>query len=448
MYNVAGGDGSPEEPAGTFFGLTQAPYSYRFFGSKLVKFPPEKVAEIHDGCALALPHSYDRGDANEAAEIKAGLARGIDGFQVNAPDVAAAATGQPVATRIRFAGAGQVCLENARNGNGLPYKRLSVGRSLPLLTLRFGCAELPAGTPRRTSVRFAGDASALGSTARRPARTLRSAAARTASRPPALNIAHRGASGHAPEHTFPSYDLALRFGADYIEQDLQETADGVLVVLHDETLDRTARGPAANCTGRVADKTLAQIKTCDVGSWFNDANLDAARPEYVGLRIPTLEEVFRRYGKRANYYIETKSPESADRMEEKLLALLDRYGLRAPAVDHRQVLIQSFSPASLLKIHAQLDPELPLIQLLYGGPSLANQAALDVIKSYAVGIGPAAASVDRALVDAAHARGLGVHPYTVNEPAEMRALLGAGVDGMFTNFPDRLEALLRHRQDK
>jgi len=142
--------------------------------------------------------------------------------------------------------------------------------------------------------------------------------------PVVLNIGHRGASGYAPEHTFASYDLALKLGADYLEQDLQQTKDGVLVVMHDETLDRTARGPAANCTGLVRDKTLAQIKTCDVGSWFNQANPSAARPEYVGLRVPTLEEVFRRYGKRVNYYIETKSPESADHMEEALLALLSR----------------------------------------------------------------------------------------------------------------------------
>ena len=86
-----------------------------------------------------------------------------------------------------------------------------------------------------------------------------------------LNIGHRGASGLAPEHTFAAYDLALSQGADYIEQDLQVTKDGVLVVIHDATLDRTATGPAANCTGAVRDKTLAQIKTCDVGNWFNAA---------------------------------------------------------------------------------------------------------------------------------------------------------------------------------
>src|SRR5919107_3041481 len=98
---------------------------------------------------------------------------------------------------------------------------------------------------------------------------------------PVLNVGHRGASGYAPEHTIPAYDLALKMGADYIEQDLQLTKDGVLVVLHDETLDRTARPTAesapGDCTGLVREKTLAQIKTCDVGSWFNDTYPQYAR---------------------------------------------------------------------------------------------------------------------------------------------------------------------------
>jgi glycerophosphoryl diester phosphodiesterase len=78
---------------------------------------------------------------------------------------------------------------------------------------------------------------------------------------PVLNVGHRGASGYAPEHTIPAYDLALKLGADYIEQDLQLTKDGVLVALHDDTLDRTARPTAASapgdCTGPVITKTLA-----------------------------------------------------------------------------------------------------------------------------------------------------------------------------------------------
>jgi glycerophosphoryl diester phosphodiesterase len=232
-------------------------------------------------------------------------------------------------------------------------------------------------------------------------------------------------------------------GADYIEQDLQKTRDGVLVVLHDETLDRTARPTAesgpGDCTGLVREKTLAQIKTCDVGSWFNEAYPQYAKPEYVGLRIPTLKEVFQRYGKRVNYYIETKNPESDPGMEEELLRLMDEYGLTRPAAKNWQVLIQSFSPASLQKIHA-LNPSLPLIQLFSGTETI--QASLDATRTHAVGIGLSKSDVDAALVAAAHTRCLDVHPYTVNESPELRQLVALGVDGMFTNFPDRLEAVL------
>ena len=263
---------------------------------------------------------------------------------------------------------------------------------------------------------------------------------------PVLNVGHRGASGYAPEHTIPAYDLAIKMGADYIEQDLQLTKDGVLVVLHDETLDRTARPTAesapGDCTGLVREKTLAQIKTCDVGSWFNERYPEYAQPEYVGLRIPTLEEVFQKYRKSTNYYIETKSPESAPGMEEELLRLMEEYGLTKPAAKKWQVLIQSFSPASLQKVHV-LDPSLPLIQLFSSSETSGTiQTKLDATAAYAVGIGPSKSDVDKPLVDAAHARCLDVHPYTVNEAAEMEKLISTGADGMFTNFPDRLEAVL------
>ena len=259
---------------------------------------------------------------------------------------------------------------------------------------------------------------------------------------PVLNIGHRGASGYAPEHTIPSYDLALMLGADYIEQDLQLTSDGVLVCLHDTTLDRTAQGAPENCTGAVSDKTLAQIKTCDVGSWFNDANPGLARPEYVGLQIPTLQEVFDRYRRRANYYIETKSPETADHMEQRLLLLLSTYQLRRPATRRWQVLIQSFSAESLQLIHT-LEPELPLIQLVVGLPaSPALETTLDGIAAYAVGVGPNQLAVNASVMTAAHARCLDVHPYTVNSPATMESLIAAGVNGMFTNVPDELDLIL------
>ena len=235
-------------------------------------------------------------------------------------------------------------------------------------------------------------------------------------------IGHRGASGYAPEHTIPSYDLAMKLGVDYIEQDLQMTSDGTLVVMHDPILDRTTTG-----SGPVIEHTLAEIKQFDAGD---------------GATVPTLREIFERYGHKANYYIETKNPEEAPGMEEKLVALINEFDLRQGAVDRWQVLIQSFSRESLLKIKG-MDAELPLIQLIVKEMSSAEiRAELDVMKTYAVGIGPSRVSVDRELVEAVHEHGLHIHPYTVNDVDEMRRLIDLGVDGMFSDFPDRLKALL------
>ena len=261
-----------------------------------------------------------------------------------------------------------------------------------------------------------------------------------------LNIGHRGASGYAPEHTIPAYDLALEQGADYIEIDLQMTADGVLVAMHDDTLDRTATAPEGVpkrfCSGPLIKRTLEQIKMCDAGSWFNEAYPQYASDEYVGLQIPTLEEIFQRYGTSVNYYIETKNPEAAPGMEEELLRLMEEYGLIKPAAQDWQVLIQSFSAESLMKIH-EMNSSLPLIQLYSSTETSESiQASLGEVSTYAVGIGPSQSDVDAALVEAAHALCLDVHPYTVNETSDMEALIALGVDGMFTNFPDRLEELL------
>lgn len=250
-------------------------------------------------------------------------------------------------------------------------------------------------------------------------------------------VAHRGASAYAPEHTFAAWDLAVEQGADYLEQDLQLTADGELVVLHDDTLDRTARGPAESCTGLVADKTLDQLRACEVGSWFNEAKPEVADPAFADQRIPTIDEVFERYGSDVRYYIEIKAPDASPGMERALLDALDRAGLGEPEARSRQVLVQSFSAESLRRLH-ELRPELPLVQLLPASGTPIDPTTLDGIAEYAVAIGPAFANVDQALVEAAHERCLEVHPYTVDEPSAMAALLDLAVDGMFTNVPDVL----------
>ena len=252
-----------------------------------------------------------------------------------------------------------------------------------------------------------------------------------------INIAHRGASGHAPEHTIAAYDIALEMEADYLELDLRLTADGVLVAHHDANLQRT--------TGRaelVHDLTLEELRVLDVGSWFSDAHPDRARAAFAGLRVPTMAEVFERYGASTNYYIELKDPHLNPGVEAKFVDLLRASGLMEHALEARGVLVQSFDAESLARVRA-MEPRLALIQLF----SLIQSDAVIVeemsrVATFAVGIGPEKFNVDEQLVARAHAHGLDVHPFTVDEPEEMASLIAAEVDGIFTNFPDRLTALL------
>lgn len=257
-----------------------------------------------------------------------------------------------------------------------------------------------------------------------------------------INVAHRGASGYAPEHTFFAYDKGhYEIGADYIEIDLQMTKDGHLIALHDEKLDRTTNG-----TGLVKDHTLAEIKQLDAGSWFNEKYPEYANEAYVGAQVPTLDEVISRYGKNANYYIETKSPDVYPGMEEALLAVLDQHGLlKKGRLKQGHVLVQSFSSESLLKMH-QLNSDVPLVQLTSKGfMSSATEATLRRIKTYADGFGPSFQDLTKENTTLLKSIGFEIHPYTVNKEEDMRRLNDYGVDGVFTNYPDVYERILNEK---
>ncbi|EKF35017.1 MULTISPECIES: glycerophosphodiester phosphodiesterase [Bacillus] len=246
-----------------------------------------------------------------------------------------------------------------------------------------------------------------------------------------LTIAHRGASGYAPEHTLASYKLATNMNADYLELDLQMTKDGHLIVMHDETVDRTTNG-----TGWVKDLTLDEIKQLDAGSWFNEANPDKQNAHFIGQQVLTLDEVLHYFGKQENYYIETKKPDIYPQMEEKLLAVLKKHHLLGKHTRKGQVIIQSFSEESLLKLH-KLAPRLPKVQLLDRAQMTSiTDDQLDFIKSYAVGVGPNFRALTLENVQQVRSHGLLLHPYTVNSEADMVRLLQYGVTGLFTNFPD------------
>ncbi len=276
--------------------------------------------------------------------------------------------------------------------------------------------------------------------------------------PAFANIAHRGASGSAPEATRPAFEKAVAAGADYLEMDIQMSRDGHLVAIHDTYLDRTTDG-----SGRVGEHTLAELKALDAGSWFNRAHPGRADPAYAGVRLLTLDEILEAFGPDRRYYIETKSPELYPGVEEKLIEVLAAHDL----IERDRVVLQSFSADSLKKLHA-LNPDVPLIQLLWYGltangelveesgttPPLASAGVADfrAIARYAAGIGPNVEDGGQRVVDApfvrrAHRAGLLVHVYTVDDTATMNELIDAGVDGIFTNFPARLDRVLDRRAD-
>lgn len=255
-----------------------------------------------------------------------------------------------------------------------------------------------------------------------------------------LNVAHRGASGHAPEHTLAAYELGQKMHGDYIEVDLQMTKDGVLIAMHDEKVNRTTNG-----TGYVKDKTLEEIKQLDAGSWFNEKYPEKADPAYEGLKVPTLKEVIQKFGRGARYYIETKSPEVYPGMEEELLRILNKYKLIGPNAPSSKVLIQSFSEESLSIIHS-MNPNIPLIQLIsYSEPATITHTELGEIASYAVGIGASHTKIDKQYVQKVREHDLLMHPYTVNTKEDMNKVLDWGVTGLFTNYPDRLNEVLKSR---
>ena len=240
-----------------------------------------------------------------------------------------------------------------------------------------------------------------------------------------LNIAHRGASGRAPANTLAAYDLALKLGADYIEQDVRMTKDGILIVYHDENLGQSASGPAA-CTGPVAEKTLKQLKTCRVGG---------------SAKLPTLEEVFQRYREDTNFYIDIKAPD-APRIEEKLLRLMEEHGLREPSDGRWRVIVVSFDESSLQKLH-DLEPTLPLTRAYPASETSESiRATLDETREYAVGVNPWREDVDEALIEAAHEHCHQVYPYTADAKPVLERLVSLGVDGIFTDFPGRLDEVL------
>jgi glycerophosphoryl diester phosphodiesterase len=342
------------------------------------------------------------------------------------------------------------------------------------MTKRFCARSLVAPCVAALTLLFAAHASLTPMTAQTPS-----------SKKPLL-IAHRGASGYAPEHTLAGYELAIAQGADFVEQDLQVTKDGVLICLHDPDLERTTnaaevfpgratlRDPLETGTPKrgwyTIDFTLAEIKRLDAGSWFNRANPFAASPAYEGQRVPTMEETIKLVGNRAGLYIELKHFTFYKSLgldpAKKLAAVLKAHGFDHPAQRDR-IFIQSFYKEALLRMR-ELAPGYPRVQLLpmetagreKDTATVTSQLAAE-IAGYAKGAGPSK-SLLKSADDVAtfHKAGLVVHPYTfrglttasarrpldeaqtngstarANIIADIRKFVAFGIDGGFTDYPD------------
>lgn len=223
-------------------------------------------------------------------------------------------------------------------------------------------------------------------------------------------FAHRGARGHEPENTVRSVRRALELGADGIEVDVY-FVEGRLVVIHDDTLERTTNG-----TGPVMEKTFARLRSLDAGR---------------GEKIPTLEEIFDAVNRRALINVELKGSRTA----APVVALIDDY-VQSRGWRYEDFLVSSFDHAQLAETK-MLRPEIRLAALFEKRlPDLVAQA--EQLGAWSLNVSRPLVTPE--LVADAHRRGLKVFIFTVNEPDEMVRLSALGVDGIFTDYPDRVTA--------
>lgn len=230
-----------------------------------------------------------------------------------------------------------------------------------------------------------------------------------------LNIAHRGASGGYPENTLAAFAAAIEVGAAMCELDVHLTGDGVPVVIHDETIERTT-----DRKGAVAAMTLRELRKADAGIRF--------AAQFAGERIPTLEEVFRLTAGRCGLNIELKG-EGTEAAVCGLLALHDAIAT---------TIVSSFDWPMIGRVRA-IDPRIRIGLLAQRG---ARRLLDEADAMGAVAIHPRVDMITAELCSAAHRQNLKVYTWTCDDPVEMRQVIAAGVDGIITNYPDRLSSVL------
>jgi glycerophosphoryl diester phosphodiesterase len=245
---------------------------------------------------------------------------------------------------------------------------------------------------------------------------------RSAGRPRVF--AHRGAMGYAPENTFAAFELALKQGADVIEFDVHLSADQQVVVIHDETLERTTNGH-----GIVGETTLADLKKLDAGSWRG--------AEFAGQKIPTLDEVLAWARGRCNLDIEIKAdPEPYEGLERIVVDLIHQHTMQDEVLvisfDHRVVQrVKSLAPDLATGILYNCRPVDPL--------ALARMAGADAIM-------PTCDFCDEETIARAHEAGLSVNSWATSDTSVMAKLIARGVDSICSNHPDRVVGVIRRQE--
>lgn len=233
---------------------------------------------------------------------------------------------------------------------------------------------------------------------------------------------HRGDQNGAPENTMPAFELAMAGPVDYVETDIQLSADGVPVLIHDPTVDRTTNG-----TGAVADLTLDQLKALDAGSWYG--------PRFAGTRIPTLGEFLAPFAgaQSTKAMLELKGEWTPDRLRT-VVDLIYRFGVQ------NRVVMASFELPTLAML-AQIAPPFPRVLIQRDIP-VDPVATLNSVGAFAMLTRAAAVKSDPKVVKRMHKAGLQIVLYTLDSAKNWKKALGYGVDGIITDSPSTLAAWL------
>lgn len=229
-------------------------------------------------------------------------------------------------------------------------------------------------------------------------------------------FAHRGSSVYAPENTLAAFELAISQNAHAIELDAKLCGDGEVVVIHDQTVDRTTNG-----SGKVIELPLAALKELDAGSWFGT--------EFQGERIPTLEEVFEAVGRNIFINVElTNYASPLNDLPDKVVELVLRHGMQ------KNVLFSSFNPLALRRTHRHM-PEVPVGLLALQGflGAWARSWPGKFVPHQA--LHPEVQDTSVHLIQKHHKLGHRIHVWTVNSPEKMRQLFDWKIDGIFTDNP-------------